>query len=775
MVTSFRSLTLLLLFVLTTSICYSELLPSSQSQTLLRIQSLLNYPNVLSSWKNKTDFCSIEPTSSVTVVCYEGSITQLHIIGEKSAPPLPRNFSTSLFVDTLARLSSLKVLTLVSLGLRGQLPGSISGLTSLEILNISTNFFQGVIPQEISSLTNLQTLILDDNLFHGKIPVELGSLSLLAVLSIKKNLLNGSMPDSLGNLENLRILDLSRNELTGPVPDITRLTNLQVLELGDNSLGPQFPQMDSKKIVTLVLRKNKFHSAIPEEVSSFTQLQTIDLSFNKFVGRFQPSLLSLPSVRYLNIEGNRFTGILSVDMACNTVLQLVDLSGNLLTGSLPKCLLSDPKNRVVISANNCLANGDRIQHDMSFCSNEALAVGIIPHHRKKKQASTMVLALSVSGGIIGGITIVALVFLALRRARGMKIVNSPPARSVKEKASTGNSNLHPDARYTSRAIKLGALGVPPYRTYSLKELEDATHNFDTSAFINDGPYGQMYRGQLKDGSVIAIRCLKMKKSHSTQRFMHHIDLISKLRNQNLVSALGHCFECYLDDSSVSRIFLVFEYVPNGTLRDWLSDRSNRKRLTWSRRISAAIGVARGIQFLHTGILPGVFTNNIKITDILLDQNLVAKIGSHNLPIIAQIMGKVGSQRKSKEVDATRIQYQEKSDIKDLGVILLEIIVGRNISTQNEVEIVMDQLQASLTADSAARKSMIDPVVRNAYSDESLKTMMEISSRCLLKNPADRPSLEDVLWNLRFAVQVQDSSQSSDGSPDSPFRTSLPWH
>lgn len=69
-------------------------------------------------------------------------------------------------------------------------------------------------------------------------------------------------------------------------------------------------------------------------------------------------------------------------------------------------------------------------------------------------------------------------------------------------------------------------------------------------------------------------------------------------------------------------------------------RSNRKRLTWSRRISAAIGVAKGIQFLHTGIVPGVFTNNLKITDILLDQNLVAKIGSHNLPIIAQNMGKV---------------------------------------------------------------------------------------------------------------------------------------
>lgn len=81
---------------------------------------------------------------------------------------------------------------------------------------------------------------------------------------------------------------------------------------------------------------------------------------------------------------------------------------------------------------------------------------------------------------------------------------------------------------------------------------------------------QMYRGQLRDGSYVTIRCLIMKRSNSHQNFMHHIELISKLRHQHLVSALGHCFQFYLDDSSVSRIFLVFEYVPNGTLRRWIS-------------------------------------------------------------------------------------------------------------------------------------------------------------------------------------------------------------
>ena len=80
----------------------------------------------------------------------------------------------------------------------------------------------------------------------------------------------------------------------------------------------------------------------------------------------------------------------------------------------------------------------------------------------------------------------------------------------------------------------------------------------------------MYRGRLKDGSLVAIRCLKLKKSHSSQNFNRHIELISKLRYRHLVSALGHCFEYYLDDSTVSRLFLIFEYVSNGTLRSNIS-------------------------------------------------------------------------------------------------------------------------------------------------------------------------------------------------------------
>ncbi|KAA8518368.1 hypothetical protein F0562_015749 [Nyssa sinensis] len=605
-------------------------------------------------------------------------------------------------------------------------------------------------------------------MFTGQLPDWLKSLSALTVLSLKKNLLNGSLPESLGSLENLRILVLSHNHFFGEVPDLRSLRNLQVFDLEDNSLGPQFPQLGSQ-IVTLILRRNKFNSAIPDKVSSYYQLQWLDISFNRFVGPFSPSLLSLPTITYLNIEGNRFTGRLFENLSCNDELEFVDLSSNLLSGSLPNCFLSDSKNRVVLYAGNCLATGDESQHPFSFCRNEALAVGILPHRQKPKHASKVVVALSMSGGIIGGITLVGLIFLVVRRVQAKKTTRAPPKSSIAENASTGyTSKLLSDARYISQAMMLGALGLPTYRTFSLEELEEATNNFDASTFMGEGCHGQIYRGQLKNGLLVAIRCLKVTKNHSIHNFMQHIELLSKLRHHHLVSALGHCFECYSDDSIVSRIFLVFEYVPNGTLRSWISGCAGRT-LTWTQRIATVIGIAKGIQFLHTGIVPGVFSNNLKITDVLLDQNLAAKISNYNLPLLAENMGKVGSLSSagSKENNA-RVKHEDKIDVYDFGAILLEVIVGRPSSSRNLVDVLKDQLQASITFNGAARRIMVDPAVQNAYSDESLKTVMEICIRCLHKNPADRPSIEDVLWNLQFAAQVQDAwqgdSQSSDGSP-----------
>ncbi|QCD97233.1 probable inactive leucine-rich repeat receptor-like protein kinase At3g03770 [Vigna unguiculata] len=764
----------LLTFVL--SICYSEQLQSSHSQTLLRIQQQLNFPAALSNWNNDTDFCSTDSNSSLSVVCYEDTITQLHIIGERRDSPLPRNFSINSFVTTLVRLPSLKVLTLVSLGIWGPLPSKIARLSSLEIVNMSSNFLYGSIPQELSSLKNLQTLIFDNNMLAETFPPWLDSLPALTVLSLKNNMLNGSLPNSLGNVENLRALSLSHNHLYGVLPDFSRLKNLQVLELDDNAFGPEFPQLGNK-LVTLVLRNNRFRDGIPAELISYYQLEHLDISSNSFVGPFQPALLSLPSITYLNISGNKLTGMLFENLSCNSELDVVDLSSNLLTGNLPKCLVSNSSDSTFLYARNCLDSANQNQQAQPFCHTEALAVGILPERKKHRQVSKVVLSLGIVGGTLGGVALVLLIFFIVRRGNARTKMKNPPTRLISENAASGyTSKLLSDARYISQTKKLGAVGLPTYRSFSLEEIEAATNYFDTASLMGEDSYGRMYRGQLKNGSVVAIRCVEMKKKYSTQNFVNHIELISKLRHRHLVSAIGHCFECSLDDSSVNKVFLVFEYVPNGTLRNWISDENAKKCLSWTQRIGAAIGVAKGIQFLHTGIVPGVYSNDLKIEDVLMDQNLVAKISSYHLPLLSN-MGKVrhGSSSSGLKHSSNNksVKHEDKSDIYDLGVILLELILGRQIKTANDADAFRDLLQASLGADEEGRRSVVDAAIRKACLDQSLKTMMEICVRCMVKEAEDRPSIEDVLWNLQFASQVQDAwrgdSQSSEGSPNSESR------
>ncbi|KAI4319676.1 hypothetical protein MLD38_033249 [Melastoma candidum] len=759
----------------------TEQLQSSQAQTLVRIQKLLNYP--ATQGDAVADFCDSATISSFAVVCYQDSVTQLHVVGDLGAPPLPGGFSMDSFMKTLSRLPSLKVLTLASLGLRGPLPGKIARLSSLEILNVSSNYINGSLPQQLSSMTSLETLVLDQNNFSGPLPGWLGSLPGLTVLSARVNSFGQSLPSSISHLENLRVLALSANQFVGTVPDLRSLTNLQVLDLEDNEFSGKFPQL-SNRLTVLILRKNKFRSGAPAGLTSYFQLQHLDLSGNSFVGPFPQSLFSLPSITYLNIAENKFTGLLSENQSCCDSLAYVNISTNLLTGKLPNCL-SDSTKREAAYAGNCMVGGVQNQEPASFCLNEAIAVGIVPGRKKARSSLRTVTGLSIAGGTLGGIILIGAIFWAVKRSRAKRMTKLPRTRLIYENASTGyTSKMITDARYISQTMKLGALGLPAYRTFALEEIEEATWNFDSSTSINDGSDGQMYRGQLKNGLIVTIGCLNVRKRRSISHYMPYIELISKFRHPHVVSVLGHCFECYWDDSSVSRIFLVFEYVSNGNLRSWISGQ-HRQPLAWSQRITAAIGVARGIQYLHTRGVPGLYSNKLKTTDVLLDQNLLVKISSYNLPLLAEelVKGKDGNKLISggmKDNAASWERNHDKTDIYDFGVILLEILTGRSFQSQRDVDLIKDQLQPAVVgSDEAARRGMIDPLIQTTCTDQSIRTMTEICTRCLNGKPAERPSMEDVIWNLQFAAQVQEAwrgdSQSSDGSPQVSFTSPTRTH
>ncbi|XP_023747553.1 probable inactive leucine-rich repeat receptor-like protein kinase At3g03770 [Lactuca sativa] len=754
----------------------------SHSQSLRSLQTLFttfnargtsNYCPSSTSSSVAINLPTLIPNSSLTLVCYNNIITQLHITGDNNNRFDHEYLSTESFFYTISAIfPNLKVLSLVSLALDGPLPASVLAKTvsSLEILNISSNHFHGDIPFELSYLKNLQTLVLDHNNFSGSIPDWLGNLSSLRVLSFKNNSLNGSLPFSLSRLLSLRVLDLSKNQLSGDVPvDFKNLTNLQVLDLESNQLGPSFPVLHNRLLV-LVLRENRFSYGIQGyDLRSFFQLRKLDLSSNEFNGPLPDFLFSLPSISYLNFSGNKFTGKLSANVSCNDELVSVDLSLNRFTGELPTCMqtLENNKRGSVLYGWNCLSNVDKKQqHNDSFCHNEALAVMIKPpvsgdDGSSKSSKVKVVVASSVVGGVvIGGVAVFGVVLVAIRSEffGGGCAAATPQIRVLVEKISPAYTiKMLTDARYISETMKLGAVGILAYRTYVLGELIEATNNFHRSTCMGDGSHGQLYKGQLNDGSIVAIRNLKLRKRCSIQSYTRQIELISKLRHPNLVNPIGHCFERHTDDSAIIHgVFLVFEFVPNGTLRASLMA---GQKFSWAQRLSAAIGISKGIQFLNTRITAKLFPDNLKITDVLLDQNFQVKISGYNLPLLPETKVSAGhsATRSSENLGRSKRFETEEDDhdhVYDMGVIMLELILGRAIDCISDITIAKDMLHVSLVADEVARRSILDPLVRKECCDESLKTLMELCLRCMSK---DRPSIDDVLWNLEFIAQAHTSS------------------
>ncbi|CAL9081540.1 unnamed protein product [Musa textilis] len=695
-------------------------LSPSQHKTLLRLQRLLEYQPPVAGWSNATALCYLPASPSLSISCSGGRVTGLSIVGV-AGRPLSANFSSDSLFTTLARLSGLTTLSLVSLGLRGPLPGKVDRFSSLRVLNLSSNYLSGPIPPEISNITSLQNLC------------------------------------------------LTRNSFNGTVPDLSPLTTLTELDLSGNHLGPEFPSV-SGSLVSLLLQNNSFHDRLPAASHPSATSRRLDLSSDHLHGWIPAFLFSLPSMQYLDLSGNRMTGEVPANLSCGSQLAYVDISDNLLVGGLPSCIQANSSNRVVLSSGNCLNSDDfELQHPNSYCNQGAMAAILPSANKISGSKSKLGLILGIVGGVVAGAVLIGLlVFLLFRKIRTedaeVGTFHTPTAgKSPMQVAPRSPA----EARHMSHAMRIGTLGLMPYHVFSMEELEDATDSFDSSNLIQDGPRGQSYKGWLRDGSCIVVRCLKLKQKLSRQSLLQCMEIVSKLRHRHLVSIVGHCIVSSQDGANtMDTIFLVSEYINNGTLRDQLSEWRKHETMKWPQRVSAVIGVARGIQFLHTVAVPGIVGNDLNMDNILLDQTLTTKINNYNLPTLPNFKNnRVGCgiplTNAADKGDLGSVENGEKEDIYQLGLILLEVITGKSAGSKNELDSLRHKLQKILVENPANLKGLTDPAIRESSALDSLRTAVEISLSCTSRDPKQRPSIDDVLWNLQYSVQVQDGWTSSE--------------
>ncbi|XP_073142209.1 putative receptor-like protein kinase At5g39000 isoform X2 [Henckelia pumila] len=303
------------------------------------------------------------------------------------------------------------------------------------------------------------------------------------------------------------------------------------------------------------------------------------------------------------------------------------------------------------------------------------------------------------------------------------------------------------------------------RRFSLAEIQSSTGNFSNVFVIGMGGFGKVYKGILDNGqAIVAMKRLKYSSKQGAHEFWTEIEILSKLQHINLVSLIGYCNE-------QQEMILAYEYMARGTLADHLFKKAMHENhypcLSWKQRLNICIGAGRGLDYLHTG--HGIIHRDVKTSNILLDENFVAKVADFGLAKPGK--GSQLQDHSSTDVKGTHGYFDPyyirtrkltmKSDIYAFGVVLLEVLCGRPALDPRLAE---NQRNLATWARENISKGdtekIISSNIRGEISLDSLNAFVQVAENCLDDEPKRRPTMAQVVLQLEFVLNLQENPNSS---------------
>ncbi|XP_054777749.1 probable LRR receptor-like serine/threonine-protein kinase RFK1 isoform X2 [Prosopis cineraria] len=316
----------------------------------------------------------------------------------------------------------------------------------------------------------------------------------------------------------------------------------------------------------------------------------------------------------------------------------------------------------------------------------------------------------------------------------------------------------------------GAQGLDSHiGTYSLKQIRDATDDFSPENKLGEGGFGPVYKGQLSDGTWVAVKQLSSKSRQGNREFLNEIGMISCLQHPNLVKLHGCCIEG-------DQLLLVYEYLENNNLARALFSHRDQLKLDWPTRLKICIGIAKGLAFLHEESILKIVHRDIKATNVLLDRNLNPKISDFGLArlneeekthISTRVVGTIGYMAPEYALWGY-LTY--KADVYSFGVVVLEIISGKS----NNDYMPSDNCVCLLDWACHLHKTenmiqLVDERLGSEVNHKEVEIMVKVALLCTNASPSRRPTMSEVVNMLEGRISIPDINPEESASEDLRFK------